>query len=259
MNLFGRNERPLLIGMVHLQTLPGAPTPSRGLDWVLSRAAADAKALAEGGAEAIIVENLGDAPFTAGRVDAHTVAALTRTALVIQAAAPSTPLGINVLRNDAVSALAIASACEAAFIRVNVLSGVMVTDQGIIEGQARQLLLERRRLESAARIAADVLVKHAVPLGDPKLEDVARDTWHRGGAEALIVSGSGTGRPLDPERIRRLRAALPEAPVWAGSGVTPERVPPVDAAIVGTWLHEESDLQRPIDRSRVQAMRSALG
>ncbi|TNE85786.1 MAG: BtpA/SgcQ family protein [Deltaproteobacteria bacterium] len=252
-------DRPALIGMVHLLPLPGGPTASPGLAAVLARAAADARALAEGGADAIIVENLGDAPFTAGAVEPYTVAALTRAALVIREQAPDLPLGINVLRNDARSAMAIATATEASFVRVNVLTGVMVTDQGMITGEARELLLDRRRLESSARIAADVLVKHAVPLGSPKLEDVARDTWHRGGADALIVSGSGTGQPLDPERIARIRAVLPQAPVWAGSGVTPDRVPPVDAAIVGTWLHEEANLTLPVDVRRVATMREALG
>jgi membrane complex biogenesis BtpA family protein len=258
-DLFTRRQgAPLLVGMVHLLPLPGGPGPSPGLDAVLARAEADASALLAGGADGIIVENFGDAPFERTEVEPFTVAAITRAALQIRRAAPELPLGINVLRNDARAAIAIAAACEAAFVRVNVLTGAMVTDQGIIQGDARSLLMDRRRLGTPARIAADVLVKHAVPLGSPSLEDVARDTCLRGGADALIVSGSGTGRPLDPSRIATLRKILPTVPVWAGSGVTPERVPPVDVAIVGTWLHENADLALPLDPERVRRMKNAL-
>ena len=42
------------------------------------------------------------------------------------------PVGINVLRNDARSALAIAHCVKAQFIRVNVLTGVMVDRHGAV-------------------------------------------------------------------------------------------------------------------------------
>jgi len=130
-------DRPLLVGVVHLLPLPGAPRASAGLRAVETRALRDARALYEGGVDGVIVENLGDAPFTAGRVDAWTVAAMTRLALGVRALAPERMLGINVLRNDALSALAVAEASSADFIRVNVHTGAMVTDQGVITGQAR--------------------------------------------------------------------------------------------------------------------------
>lgn len=262
-SLWTRSGQPALLGVVHLLPLPGAPAGSPGLDAVLQRAVQDATALREGGAHGLILENLGDAPFERGRVDAFTVAAMTRLALAVRQAAPSLALGVNVLRNDAVSALSIAAAVGADFIRVNVLSGAMVTDQGVIEGCARELLLERRRLGATIRIAADVLVKHATPLGHVRLEDAARDTWQRGGADALIVSGAGTGRPTDPQRLIEARAAVPEAPLWLGSGLNPDNAHQlgrlIDVAIVGTWLHEHSRLDLPVRAERVRQIGEALG
>lgn len=229
---------------------------------VLKRAAEDARAIAAGGADAIIVENIGDAPFAAGQVDHFTVASLTRAAMAIREAAPDLPLGINVLRNDARAAMAIAVATDASFIRVNVLTGVMVTDQGVIQGEARDLLLDRNRLGADIKIAADVLVKHAVPLGSPNLRDVARDTFNRGGADALIVTGSGTGQPLDLKELERVHRVVPQAPIWAGSGMTPSLASGarqfVDAMIVGTWLHEKSDLELPVQAERVEALLEVL-
>src|SRR5690606_19771106 len=170
----------------------------------------------------------------------------------VKEAAPGLRLGVNVLRNDALSALSVAAAIGAGFIRVNVHSGAMITDQGLIEGRARETLLERARLAAPVAIAADVLVKHAVPLGDVRLEDAARDTWERGLVDALIVTGAGTGRPTAPDDVARVRRALPQAPVWVGSGATPETVAALDpdGFVVGTWLHRDADLGAPVDVDR---------
>lgn len=253
-------ERCRFVGVVHLLPLPGSPRGG-SLDDVLARATADARALAEGGADGLIVENLGDAPYTAGAVDPYTVAAMTRVVLAVRDRAPGLVLGVNVLRNDALAALSIAAATGAAFIRVNVHTGAMVTDQGVIEGRARDTLLERNRLGAGAvGLVADVLVKHASPLGTPDLADVARDTRARGLADVLVVTGSGTGRPHDTDRVSAVQRAVPGCPVWVGSGLTPEsaRSLQADGAIVGTWLHEDGDLARPVDVARVREMSAAL-
>jgi hypothetical protein len=247
--------------VVHLLPLPGAPRRSPGLAAVVERAVADARALCDGGVDALIVENLGDAPFDASRVASSTTAAMTRVAWAVRTAVPAVPLGINVLRNDALAALAVAAAVDAAFVRVNVLQGAMITDQGWIEGEARALWLERNRLGAhGVRVAADALVKHAVPIGAPAIVDVARDLVNRGGADVVIVSGRGTGLETDAARVAEVRAAV-SAPVWVGSGASPERLDAVaaaDGAIVGTWLHEDARLDAPVSPQRVRAMRDAL-
>ena len=249
-------------GVVHLLPLPGAPRSSPGLDAVLSRALADARTLVDGGAEGLVVENFGDAPFDRARVSPATVAAMTRIASEVRRALPDGfPIGINVLRNDAIAAVGIAAAIGAAFVRINVHVGAMVTDQGVIEGDARATLLERNRLGVDIGIVADVLVKHAVPLGAWSLEDAARDTVARGLADVVVVTGSGTGRPTDPDDVRRVRLAVPGTPIWIGSGLEPatlHRFPAFEGAIVGTWLHRDGQLDAPIDPERVRAMRTAL-
>ncbi len=251
-----------LIGVVHLLPLPGGPVASPGLTTVMERAIADARALAAGGVDGIIVENLGDAPFCRDQVEPFTIAAMALAVAAVADAAPGARIGVNVLRNDARSALAIAAATGAAFIRVNVHIGAMVTDQGIIEGRARDTLIDRRRLGAdGVEIVADVMVKHAVPLGSPSLASLARDTWHRGRADVLVVSGSGTGQKTDPEALREGRAAVPDARWWLGSGLTPDNASDyldADGAIVGTWLHADADLTQPIDARRVEQVRRAF-
>ena len=263
----GSTARPALLGVLHLAALPGAPRPGPALADIVTRAVADARALRDGGADGLILENFGDAPFTAGRVDAITVAAMTRVTLAVREAVPDLLIGVNVLRNDAVSALSIAAATGASFVRVNVLSGAMVTDQGVITGCARELILARRLLAPDVSVVADVMVKHAVPLGDLRLEDAARDAWERGGADALIVTGAATGHGVNPDDLDRVRAAIPigprGAPVWIGSGLDPERARAwrgrYDAAIVGTWLHTDGRIDAPLDPARVATLREAMG
>lgn len=248
---------PRFIGMVHLDPLPGAPDYAGDLETVAQAAAATARTLAAGGVTAIMVENFHDAPFYKDHLPAETVAALTRCALEIRRAAPDVPLGINALRNDGPAALGVAVAVGARFIRVNVLCGAMVTDQGLIEGCAAELIRLRRMLGASVAILADVGVKHAQPLGGFDLAQSAKDTALRGRADALIVSGAGTGAPTPRAKIDSVREAVPGVPLLVGSGATLETVDAraVDGYIVGTALKRDG----VVDRGAVRAMARALG
>lgn len=245
-------ERPL-IGMVHLKALPGSPRFAGTLTRVIDAAIADAVALDKGGIDMIMIENYGDVPFEHGEVGAHTIAAMTAAVSEIKRAVDR-PLGINVLRNDPIAALAIAATCDAAVIRVNVHTGAVVADQGIIEGRARRTLDYRRALGSSTLILADINVKHAMPLVEFPAAAAASDAVDRGLADGLIVTGHKTGEPLDIQELIDVRKAV-DVPVLAGSGVTADSVAEIlslcDGAIVGSWLKGPGGIGRPVDRERV--------
>jgi membrane complex biogenesis BtpA family protein len=249
-----------LIGVVHLAALPGSPR-AVPLPEAIELAVADAIALEQGGVDAIIVENFNDAPFRPGSVDSHTVAAMTAAVLAVRSAVEC-DLGVNVLRNDAAAALGIALAADAAFIRVNVHSGAMLTDQGVITGRADETL-RLRRLLGAERIQifADVLVKHAVPIGPLLLEDAVRDAVERGLADAVIVTGNATGRAASPADVQRAVDSC-DVPVYVGSGITAANladfVPPASGVIIGSWLKRDGDVRNPVDAARVERVRSVL-
>jgi uncharacterized protein len=220
----------------------------------------DARAYERGGAHALFIENFGDVPFTKGRVAPETIAAMAVAGRAVREAV-EIPIGFNVLRNDACAALALCAACNGSFIRVNVHSGAMLTDQGMIEGDAYSTLRYRRQVWPEAQIFADVHVKHAVPLGDWSLADAARDTLERGLADALIISGSGTGMAADSADVQRVRAASPKAKILLGSGVTRENVRQfgeADGFIVGTSLKVGGKLSNPVDPRRVSQLVKAL-
>jgi membrane complex biogenesis BtpA family protein len=244
--------------MVHLHALPGSPLYAGAMSAVVDAALADARALRDGGCDAIVFENFGDRPFFRGRVPAETVAAMTR-AIANVVADVRLPFGVNVLRNDAASALAIAAATGASFIRVNVHVGAMLTDQGIIEGEAASTCRLRAAIAPGVAVFADHLVKHAVPLGDVDPIQSAKDLRLRGLADALIVSGAETGSAPDEGRLRTLREHV-DAPLLIGSGLTEENAAAYDAdgAFVGTSIKRNGRVDEPVDAARVQRIVSAF-
>lgn len=211
--------RSPLIGMIHLPALPGAPGASTPMRAVVDGAVADARRLEEAGFDGVMVENYGDTPFWRAAVPPITVSALSVVATAVTAAT-SLPVGINVLRNDAAAALSIAAVTGARFIRVNVHTGSMWTDQGLIEGDAASTMRQRRALDVEVAVFADVHVKHAVPPPGSDIASAAEDTWHRGAADALIVSGRGTGIETDLDDLGSVRAAVPSAAILVGSGAS---------------------------------------
>jgi hypothetical protein len=246
--------RSPIIGVVHLLPLPTSPRWGGSLKAVIDRAEQEAVALASGGVDGMIVENFFDAPFTKNQVDPVVVSAMTMVVQRIQNLV-TLPVGLNVLRNDAKSAMAIASCVQAQFIRVNVLTGVMATDQGLIEGEAHQLLRYRRELGSDVKILADVLVKHARPLSSPNLTVAVKDTIERGLADGVILSGWATGSPPNLEDLELACGAAAGTPVFIGSGANWENIDTLmqaaDGVIVSSSLKRHGRIDQTIDPIRV--------
>lgn len=240
MNPIFENWRGLthpVIGMVHLRPLPGSPRFAGDLRVVIDAALADAAAWHDAGAHGLMVENFGDVPFFKSDVPSETIAAMTAVAAEIRRAVPGLPLGINVLRNDGESALAIAMAVGASYIRVNVLSGSAVTDQGVIEGRAAVLMRYRKQLGAEhIKVLADVRVKHAAPLAERPLQDEVEELVKRAGADAVIVSGTGTGKPTDPKHAAEVKLYAggdSGVPVLIGSGADATSIPQLKPACNG--------------------------
>ncbi len=249
-------SRPI-IGMIHLKALPGSPDYGGSLQAIIDAALFDAQALEQGGVDGLMIENFFDAPFFKDRVGPETVAAMTHSITIIRQQT-KLPLGVNVLRNDGLSAMAIATTCGCQFIRINVLTWAMLADQGIIEGRAAELARYRRQLQSEVLVFADCLTKHAVPLGPQAMELVAMDTWERGGADALVISGVATGKETDYNDVLAARRGAPGAPLLIGSGITRDNLnkflETVDGVLVGTHFKREGKVEQPVDISRVRAL-----
>ena len=252
---------PRLVGMVHLRPLPGSPGFKGDFDPVAQAAVTDATVLADAGFPALLVENFGDAPFFAGRVPPETIASMA-VAVVAVHEAVGLPFGVNVLRNDGLAALAIAAVVGGRFVRVNVLTGVMHTDQGPIVGEAAVLQRRRAQLSPEVEIWADVMVKHATPPPEIDLAQAVTDTVERGLADAIIVSGARTGTGPSLEDLKTVRSTVPKGTrLVVGSGASVANLGDLaelaDTVIVGSSLKTEGDPRRPVDKDRARAFVSA--
>ena len=134
----------------------------------------------------------------------------------------------------------------------------MVTDQGIIEGRAHELMRYRRELGSDIKIFADVLVKHAQPLSTSNLTIAVQDTIERGLADAIIVSGLATGDAPDLKEVIIAKAAALGTPVFIGSGTHWENVRSyldiADGVIVSSALKRNGNRNSAIDPNRVSRL-----
>ena len=194
---------------------------------------------------------------------------MTACAVAVREATPDLPLGINVLRNDGEAALAIALVAGAVCIRVNVLTGARVTDQGVIEGDAASLFRARRALGAdGIEVWGDVDVKHSAPLAARPLSDEVEDLVARSLARAVLVTGEGTGRAVDHAKLDVIqRAVRHRVPVLVASGATIESLPALagrcDGVIVGSALRADGVAGGPVDSTRARefarAFRSAFG
>ena len=235
-------SRPWLIGVLHLPALPGAPGAAIPIEDVARHAVEDALILQDLGFTALMVENFHDVPFPAGDAAPETIASMAVVARAVGEAI-RIPLGIQVLRNDALASLGIAVASGASFLRVNVLAGATVTDQGLIQGKADVLLRRRKALGADVMILADVDVKHATSLDRRPLTQRAVDLATRSGADAILVTGNTTGDPVDLEELSAVSAAVDPVPVLAASGTTPDTLRATlgrcAGTIVGSALREK--------------------
>jgi len=251
---------PTLIGMVHLPALPGTPGYDGDRAAIRERALADARTLAAAGFDACLIENFGDAPYHPQDVPRHVLAELSALGRGLHLES-ELPIGVNVLRNDAPGAVAVAAAAGGSFVRVNVHTGARETDQGRIDGRAHETLRLRDRLDTDVAILADIAVKHSAPTNDRPLETVVAETVERGRADGLIVTGSATGDPPESEQIeavRRTSVATERAPpVLVGSGLradnAPELLSEADGAIVGTAI-KTGETTAPVDRQRAERL-----
>ncbi len=244
-----------IIAPIQLLPLPGSSRFGGSMEAVVDAALTDLAALESGGVDGYILENLGDAPFLKDQVPPETVAAVSRVAAEVKRRT-SRPFGVNVLRNAGRAALAVAQAFGGSFVRVNVLTEAYVTDQGLIEGIAADLLRARRAL-GAERVAvfADVHVKHAAPLLPRPIRDSALDMVERGGADVLVVSGSRTGAAAEVADVEAVRGL--GADVVLGSGVRGSNVSSMlgvaDGGIVATAFRPDGDLSKRVDAALVDA------
>ncbi len=251
-----------VIGVVHLPPLPGSPGwGGGGVEELLERVESDTRALLEGGVDAVIVENYGDAPYAVRVREPETIAAFALAAWRAARVASryGAPIGLSLLRNSAPEAVGVAAVVGAEFVRSNAFCEPRVSPEGLLEPVAREVALKARLLGWRGAVLADVDVKHSLPLGggyDPRV--AAKETLSRCRPDALVVSGARTGEAPEPGYVAAIREAVPRARLVLGSGANPENLRLywrlVDGFIVGTFFKRGGVTTNPVDPERVEKL-----
>jgi membrane complex biogenesis BtpA family protein len=259
--IFGR--RKVVIGVIHSLPLPGAPAyDGMSMEQVTAFAVAEAQRYAAGGVHGLIVENHGDIPFAKPEhLGPETAACMAVMTAAVRQAVPL-PVGVNVLANGAVQAIAVAVAAGAAFVRVNQWANAYVANEGFIEGPAAEATRFRARLHArSVRIFADVHVKHGAHAitADRSIAELARDVEFFD-ADAAIATGQRTGDSATMEELRAIAAGT-ALPVLVGSGVNPDNVCDIlgvaDAVIVASYLKQDGVWWNPVDPDRLRVFMAA--
>ena len=247
-------SRPL-IGVIHIEALPGTPANCRDVAAIAESAVAEARVYQAAGFHGLVIENTHDRPYLKSSVGPEIGAAMAVIGAEVRRAV-SLPLGIQVLAGANVSALAVAHACGARFVRVEGFVFAHVADEGLIESSAGELLRYRRAIGAGnVRIFADIKKKHSAHAitADVSIVETAKaaEFFH---ADGVIVSGIATGSAADAEEVRTVGKAVTIATL-VGSGITPENIgsyPAADGFIVGSSVKHGGLWSNPLDDKRVR-------
>ena len=252
-----------VIGMVHVGALPGSPGYRGNIGKLARDAAAEAGELARAGFDAVMIENMHDAPYVNGPHGPEVVACMTRIAIEASREVGRLPLGVQVLSRGEREAVAIAHAVRPdpadgpCFIRCENFVFAHVADEGLMPDAAAGPLLRYRRNIDAQHVLvlADIKKKHAshAITSDTPIADAAKAAAFFG-ADAAVVTGAFTGAPTDERDIEC--AAASGLPVVVGSGATPASLARLfkhaSAVIVGSWIKQSGDWRRPVDPARAR-------
>jgi membrane complex biogenesis BtpA family protein len=256
-----------LIGMLHLDALPGTPGARRArategrLDEAILRAVGEAKAYEQAGFTAVMIENMHDRPYLKRQVGPEIVAAMTAIGREVRTEV-GLPLGVQVLAGANRDALAVALACDARFIRVEGFVFGHVADEGLIEADAAELLRYRAALGAEqVAVLADVKKKHSshAITADVDVAETARAAEFAR-ADAVVLTGESTGREADSGEVTQVSGVL-SIPVLVGSGITPANLlefAAADGFIVGSSVKRDGLWSNPLDDARVRAMAEAF-
>ncbi len=258
-SLFG--VKRALIGVVHLQALPGTPASKLSIAEIASIAVDEARLYLDAGFHGIMIENTHDRPYLKAAVGPEIVAAMSVIGAQVRSAV-ALPLGIQVLAGANTSALAVALACGASFVRVEGFVFAHVADEGLIESSAGSLLRYRRAIGADhIRVFADVKKKHSAHAitADVDIVETAKAAEFFL-VDGVIVTGIATGQPAEPTEVAAVANSV-SVPTMVGSGITAENIASFSSAeafIVGSSIKKDGLWPNPIDSERARALMRAF-
>ena len=249
-----------LIGMVHCLPLPGTFRSETEIHQVIERAVSDARALEQAGFDALIVEN----------EDLCTAFQLTRIqetafSIVVMAVrdAVRIPVGISCGSLNYEFAFSLSRVAGLQFIRQAIFVDTVMNYNGIFTPCSQKVVLARKTVGAEqVDIFADIQVKQYYMV-NPNIPITTSAGWAaRQGADAIIVTGAGSGMQTSMEDLKRVRACV-TVPVVVGSGICEanirEQLTTADLLIVGSTLRKDGKFTNPIDPEAAERIVRAAG
>ncbi len=252
-----RSNSCQFVGCLHLDPLCGSPGWKGQFAPVIDRCLREAEVYKNAGVDGLIIENTHDRPYQKTQVDAGCVAGLAVACHAVRERFGG-PVGLQILAGADVAAIDVAATCDLDFIRSEGFAYAHVADEGIIEGDAANILRRRSHVFAGGiEVWTDIKKKHGshAITGDLDLREAARGAVYCG-ADAVIVTGGLTGEPPRVEDVASL-AGL-HCRVVVGSGVDARNISEfgavADVLIVGSACKRGGDWKGPIDANRVQRL-----
>lgn len=252
-----------IIGMVHVAALPGTPRNSKNVTEIVLEALRDALLLAEGGVDAIMIENMHDRPYLNRVAGPEIVSAMTAVAVELRRQI-DLPLGIQILAGANKAALAVALAAGFDFIRAEGFVFAHLADEGWMESDAGELLRFRKQIGAEhIKIFTDIKKKHSshAVSADVSIAETAK-TAEFFLSDGVIVTGAATGEKTSIDEVKAVKQVV-KIPVIIGSGVDARNIHEyfdfADAFIVGSSLKTDGNWENPVDLKRVQELLRAVG
>jgi membrane complex biogenesis BtpA family protein len=255
-------ESKPVIGVIHLNALPGTPLSWLTVDDLTELAVREAQIYRAGGVDGIMIENMHDTPYQRGRVGPEIVAAMAVIGRAVRTES-RLPTGVQVLAGANIEAMAVAHAANLDYIRAEGYAFAHVADEGLIEASAAELLRYRKMIGAdRVQVWADIKKKHSshaitadVGIG----ETAAAVEFMR--ADALIVTGSVTGEPPRAGDAREAKAHS-RLPVLLGSGIDPDNVAEycaiADGFIIGSAFKTDGQWSNTVELPRVECLMAAI-
>jgi len=255
MTNFLKNKKTI-IGMIHVDPLPGTPKFNSAMPEIIAKAKAEARLYQEAGLDALAIENMHDIPYLNKTVGPEIVAAMAVVGYEVKNVT-GLPCGVQVLAGANKEALAVAVAGGLDFIRAEGFIFGHVADEGYIDACAGEVLRYRRQIGAEhILVLTDIKKKHSAHAVTADVDIV--ETAHAAEfflSDGVIVTGVATGQEASLEEVQRVKAAV-QIPVVVGSGVTVENVERylavADALIIGSYFKQGGHWTQGVEVERVK-------
>ncbi len=250
-------EKPI-IGVIHLQALPNTPNYGGSTHAIIEKALEEAAIFQRAGIDALIIENMHDAPYVKGEAAPEVVAMMGIVGYKVKQMT-QLPCGVQILAGANKSALAVAKAAGLDFVRVEGFVFGHVADEGWMDSCAGELMRYRRHIEGQGiLVLTDIKKKHsahAMTVDVDIVETAKAAAFFR--SDGVIITGVSTGQKADLMEIKSVKEQV-DTPVLVGSGVSLKNVKQywraADGLIVGSDFKKFGHWANTVEEDRVKAL-----